>query len=55
MGQFLLYSKMTQFYIYILFYTLFHQSLSQEIGYICLCCVVGTYYLLIVNVIVCIS
>ena len=52
--QFLLYSKVTQLYVYILFNILFHYGLSQEIGYSSLCYTVGLCCLLILNVIVCI-
>ena len=50
--QFLLYSKVIQFYIYIHSYTyilflniISHHGLPQEIGYSSLCCTVGPYCL----------
>ena len=50
--QFLLYSKVTQLYIYI--YIIFHHGLSREIGYCSQCYAVGPCRLSILNVIVCI-
>ena len=54
--QFLLYSKVTQSYICIHYFshTIFHRLLSQETGYNSLCYIVGTHCLSILNVIVCI-
>ena len=51
--QFLLYSKVTQSYIYtFFFYVIFHHDLSQEIGYHSLCYTVGPSCFSILNVIV---
>ena len=56
--QLLLYSKVTQSYIYInsFFYIIFHHEiyLSQEIRYSCLCYKVGPHCLFILNAVVCI-
>ena len=49
--QFLLYSKVTQSYIYIHSFPhiIFHHVLSQEIGYSFLCCTLGPHCLSILN------
>ena len=54
--QFLLYSTVTQSYIYTrsFSYIIFYHVLSQETGYSFLCCTVGPPCLSILNVIVCI-
>lgn len=54
--QFLLYSKVTQSYVYIPSFPhiIFHHVLSQVIGYSSLCCTEGPHCLSIPNVIVCI-
>ena len=54
--QFLLYSKVTQSYIYThsFSYISFLHGLSRETGYSSLCCTVGPHCLSIINVIVCI-
>ena len=51
--QFLLYSKVTQSYIYIhsFFHTIFHHVLTQEIGHSSLCCTVGPYCFSVLKVI----
>ena len=52
--SFLLYNKVTQLYIYILFHVLFHHGLSQAIEYSSLCYTVGSYCLSILYTIICI-
>ena len=54
--QFLVYSKVTQSYIYIHYFLhiIFYHVLSQETGYSSLCCTVGPHCLSILNTIVCI-
>ena len=48
MCQFLLYSKVTQPYMYTHYFsqTVFHQVLSQETGYCSLCYIVGSHCLI---------
>ena len=48
----LLYSKVIQLYIYILFHILFHYGLSQDIKYSSLCYIIGPCCLSILHVIV---